>query len=46
MSPEPPPRCTAEEIAVVLREVAQPGSRVVVNKRVQDWGETSVWLTT
>ena len=39
-------RCTAEEIAVVLREVAQPGSRVVVNRRVQDWGESEVWLTT
>ena len=31
---------------MVLREVARPGSRVVVNRRVQDWGESLVWLTT
>ena len=30
----------------MLREVAQPGSRVMVNRRVQDWGESLVWLTT
>lgn len=46
MNPTLPEPCTAEEIAVVLREVAQPGSRVVVNRRVQDWGQSEVWLTT
>ena len=45
-SPEPPRPCTAVQIAAVLREVAQPGSRVVVNRRVQDWGQSEVWLTT
>ena len=46
MSPDLPLVCTAEEIAAVLRGVAQPGSRVVVNRRVQDWGKSLVWLTT
>jgi len=39
-------RCTAEEIAMVLRDVAKPGSRVVVNRKVQEWGEACVWVTT
>lgn len=46
MNPEQlPERCDAAEIAVVLRDVAAPGSRVVVNRPVQRWGATAVWLT-
>ena len=45
-SPELPLRCTAEEIAVVLRDAARPESWVVVNRPVQSWGETAIWMTT
>jgi hypothetical protein len=30
----------------VLRDAARPGSWVVVNKPVQSWGETAIWMTT
>ena len=45
-SPELPERCTAEEIAVVLRDAARPSSWLVVKQPVQSWGETAIWMTT
>lgn len=31
---------------MVLRDAARPGSWVVVNRPVQSWGETAIWMTT
>lgn len=31
---------------MVLRDAARPGSLLVVDRPVQDWGEMAVWLTT
>jgi hypothetical protein len=45
-SPDPPLRCTAAEIAAVLRDAARPDSWVVVSRPAQEWGESAVRLIT